>query len=190
MNIDHAAAAAQGDEVDRFFGEYRRMIAHKTEPVARSKGGKVPIALILCICSWSVFETWAEIGSDTDNLQLCVLLVAKLIWLHVGGAAICNIRAGRIVFAFLCGVSVLAVAPALPSEYVISKTIFILLLVECVLKTAYLITLCGSTPQASRTGPHTVVVQGTSAVPQYQTWKSSGTQWPSEHVPDMEINNG
>jgi hypothetical protein len=142
MNIKHEAAVAQSAKVHRVSGEYLRMHADNTEPVARSKGTKVATVLILCVCSWSVFETWAEIGIDTDNLQLCALLVAKLIWLLVGGAAIYDLRGGRIVFAFLCGVSVLAVAPDLPSVYVISKTIFILLLVECLLKAAYLIAIC------------------------------------------------
>ena len=143
MKIEHEAAAAQTGKVDRVFAEYLRMPADNNEPAARPKGGKVTRVLILCVCSWSVFETWAEIGTDTDHLQLRALFIAKLIWLLIGSAAIYDLRAGRIAFAFLCGVSVLAVAPALPSVYVISKTIFILLLVECLLKTACLIALCG-----------------------------------------------
>lgn len=143
MKIERKSIAVQSDKVDTAFAECPWMPAGNNQPVARSKVGKVTTFWILCVCSWSVFETWAEIGTATDNLRLCAILIAKLIWLLVGRAAIYDSRAGRTIFAFLCGVSVLAVASALPSVYVISKTIFILLLVECLLKTSCLIALGG-----------------------------------------------
>ena len=139
MNIEHESTAARSGNVDSAFAQYLWMRAHSDEPVTRSKGGKVAAFWILCVCSWSMFETCFEIGTAHDNLQLCALLVAKLVWLLVGGATILDNRAGRVIFAFLCGVSILAVAPALPSEYVISKPISVVLLVECLLKTACLI---------------------------------------------------
>jgi hypothetical protein len=143
MNTEHVAAAEESDEVDRDFAEYLWVPASNNEPVVRSRGEMITIFLILCVCSSSMFETWAEIEMATDNAQLAALLVAKLIWLLVGVAAMCDIRAGRTVFAYLCGVSVLVDASALPSVYAISKTIFIMLLVECLLKTSCLIALGG-----------------------------------------------
>jgi hypothetical protein len=143
MNVEHqVAASAQSDKIDGVFAEYVWVPADN-ELASRSKGGMVTVFLILCVCCWSVSETWAAFGRATDNIQLFALLVAKLIWLLVGGAAIYDIRTGKIVFAFLCGVSVVGVASALPSVYMISKMIFILLLVECLLKALCLIVLGG-----------------------------------------------
>jgi hypothetical protein len=104
-----------------------------------------------------MFEIWAEIETAPDNAQLAALLVAKLIWLLVGAAAVCDIRAGRTVFAFLCGVSFLVIVSALPSVYVISKTIFIMLLVECLLKTSCLIALSGRYLPGYHRGPRTAL---------------------------------
>jgi hypothetical protein len=143
MNVEQVAAATQGEQVDGAFTEYLSVPTDDSEPVAHSKGRKFTRFLILCVCAWSLIETWVEIGTATDNLRIAALFVAKLIWLLIGGAAIFNIRAGRAVFASLCGVSVLAVASALPSMYVISETIFILLLIEFLLKISCLIALCG-----------------------------------------------
>jgi hypothetical protein len=80
-----------------------------------------------------LIETWLEIDATTDNVQLFALLVAKLILWFAGSAAICGMRAGSTFFSFLCGMSVLVLAPELPSLYGISHLIFVVSLVECVL---------------------------------------------------------
>lgn len=96
-------------------------------------GRGAPFFFVLAVCSWSLIETWLEIDATTDNVQLFALLVAKLILWFAGSAAICGMRAGSTFFSFLCGMSVLVLAPELPSLYGISHLIFVVSLVECVL---------------------------------------------------------
>jgi hypothetical protein len=56
--------------------------------------------------------------------------------LNTWRAGIANLRFARQVFAFVCGVGVLAIAPALPLEYARSVAIALFSTVECLGKTA------------------------------------------------------
>src|ERR1700737_168250 len=98
MNTEHVAAAQKSDEVDKDFAEYIWAPGGNNGPVVRSRGKIITIFLIVCVCSSSMFETWAEFETATDSARLAALLGANLIWLLIGVAAMCDIRAGRTVF--------------------------------------------------------------------------------------------
>lgn len=88
------------------------------------------------VCLWSLLEAPWELTPVDDTTRVIALVVSKCLLLGVGAAAIWGVRYTRAAFAFLCGISVLAVAPTLPFVYSISQSLFALALVECVLKAA------------------------------------------------------
>ncbi|MFM0081217.1 hypothetical protein P0D72_20450 [Paraburkholderia sediminicola] len=141
MGLEYLDDGRHGGDIDRNFAEYVWVPEDEKKPVARAAGERVTIFFILAVCAWSLIETWLEIDATTDSVQLFALLVAKLIVLFVGGAAIYGMRAGSTFFSLLCGMSVLVLAPELPFLYGISHLIFVASLVECVLKACCLIAL-------------------------------------------------
>jgi hypothetical protein len=64
------------------------------------------------------------------------LLLSKLVVLGTGLAAVAKVRFARGTFAFLCGASVLAIAPALMMEFDQSYSIAMFSTVECFSKAA------------------------------------------------------
>ena len=102
---------------------------------------------IFGVCGWSLIETPLEIGVLNSNTWLLALAVSKFIVILTGAGAIARARAARAIFAFICGASVLAIAPALPVVYTRSVEISVISTVECVLKAACLGALCLSSFQ-------------------------------------------
>jgi hypothetical protein len=88
------------------------------------------------VCLWSLALTPMEAGTADGSMQMWALITAKLMLLCAGCCAIAGITPLRNVFVFVCAVSVLAVAPALPLEYAISKMLFAFSMVDCGLKSA------------------------------------------------------
>jgi hypothetical protein len=101
-------------------------------------------ALIFAICGWSLIEAPFERGASYGDTWLLALVVAKLIIIVAGVAAIADLRFARGIFAFICGTSVLAIAPGLPLEFKHSIAISLLLLIECAGKTAFVIAFCAA----------------------------------------------
>ncbi|MGF6935939.1 hypothetical protein OKW41_005101 [Paraburkholderia sp. UCT70] len=99
-------------------------------------------ALIFAICGWSIIEAPFECSASSDDTWLLALVVAKLIIIAAGVAAIADVRFARGIFAFICGTSVLGIAPELPFEFKHSVAISLLSLIECTGKTAFVIVFC------------------------------------------------
>jgi hypothetical protein len=97
---------------------------------------------IFGVCGWSLIETPFEIGTWNLNTWLLALAVSKFIVILTGAAAIARVRVARAIFALGCGVSVLAIVPALPFVYTRSVEIAAISTVECVLKAVCLGALC------------------------------------------------
>lgn len=97
---------------------------------------------IFGVCGWSLIETPLEMGVSNSDTWLLALAVSKLIVISTGIGAITRVRGARAIFAFICAVSVLAIAPALPLVYIRSAEIALISTVECVLKAACLGALC------------------------------------------------
>nr|WP_246529942.1 hypothetical protein [Paraburkholderia podalyriae] len=134
--------ARASDVVDRnrFFAEY---LPIQTEADASHlPPGRTVTALTFAICGWSLIEAPFECGASSGDTWLLELVVAKLIIIAVGVAAIADVRFARGIFAFICGTSVLAIAPGLPFEFKHSVAISLLSLIECTGKTAFVIVFC------------------------------------------------
>lgn len=83
---------------------------------------------------WALVELPVAYWSAADDLERAALAVSTLIWLAIVFRVLKGGATARGVFVFLCALSVLAVAPALPAEYANFRLAFWLSLVECVVK--------------------------------------------------------
>ncbi|MFM0092974.1 hypothetical protein PQR46_39565 [Paraburkholderia sediminicola] len=95
--------------------------------------------LVLVVCGWSLIEAPLELGVSNARAGLLALLLSKLVVVGTGLAAFANARFGRETFAFICGASILAVAPALPMEFNQSFAIAVFSTIECLSKAACVI---------------------------------------------------
>ncbi|WNC92267.1 hypothetical protein RI103_28770 [Paraburkholderia sp. FT54] len=93
---------------------------------------------IIVVCGWSLVETPLEIGAFDSHTWVLALAVSKFIVILTGITAIARVRVARAIFAFGCGMSVLAIAPSLPFVYTESVEIAAISTVECLLKAACL----------------------------------------------------
>jgi hypothetical protein len=92
--------------------------------------------LIVVVCGWSLIEAPLELGVSNAHAGMFALLLSKLVVLGTGLAAVAKVRFARGTFAFLCGASVLAIAPALMMEFDQSYSIAMFSTVECFSKAA------------------------------------------------------
>jgi hypothetical protein len=83
---------------------------------------------------WALVELPVAYWSAADDLERAALAVSTLIWLAIVFRVLKGGATARGAFVFLCALSVLAVAPALPAEYTNFRLAFWLSLVECVVK--------------------------------------------------------
>ncbi|WP_336597676.1 hypothetical protein [Paraburkholderia bengalensis] len=101
-----------------------------------------PRVLILGVCGWSLIEIPAEFDPAAGEMGIAALTLAKLAWTVIGIAAVRGMRRAQWIFSFLCGLSLVAIVPALPVELSESASIFTQSLIECVLKAGALLALC------------------------------------------------
>ena len=95
--------------------------------------------LILVVCGWSLIEAPLELGGSDAHTVVLALLLSKLVVVGTGFAAVGKARFARATFAFICGASVLAIAPALPMEFKQSFATAMFSTVECFSKAACVI---------------------------------------------------
>jgi hypothetical protein len=95
--------------------------------------------LVLVVCAWSLMEAPLELGVSDAPAGLAALLVSKFVVVGSGVAAVAKARFARETFTFLCGASVLAIAPALPMEFNRSIAIAVFSSIECFSKAACVI---------------------------------------------------
>lgn len=138
MNNEEARDPTADTGKARLTTEWRRNVDDRMLPKALSR--LMTKITVLGVCGWSLVEAALEIGLSDTPSSLLAIVVAKLIAIGGGLAAFADVRAARVIFAFLCSVSVLAIAPGLPTEYTQSTAIAMVSTIECVLKSAYVIT--------------------------------------------------
>lgn len=92
--------------------------------------------LVLVVCGWSLIEAPLELGVSDAHTVVLALLLSKLVVVGTGFAAVAKARFARETFAFICGASVLAIAPALPTEFNQSFAMAMFSTVECFSKAA------------------------------------------------------
>lgn len=110
----------------------------------------VPSLLVFGVCGWSLIEAPAEFNPALGNAGIAALVISKLLWAAIGIAAVRGIRRARWLFSFLCGLSLVAVVPALPVELNESVWVFSQSLIECLLKAGALLALGFSRVSRSR----------------------------------------
>ncbi|NVH73234.1 hypothetical protein FSB08_11760 [Paraburkholderia sp. JPY432] len=93
-------------------------------------------ASVIAVCIWAVIETPLELGGALDPTGLLALVASKVLLGLIATAAIANLRFARQFFTFICGVSVFALAPALPLEYTRYVAIAIFSTIKCIAKAA------------------------------------------------------
>lgn len=93
-------------------------------------------ASVIVVCVWALVEAPLELGGLINSMALLAVLASKVLMSLIGTAAIVNLRFTRHVFAFICGASVFAIAPALPLEYAHSVPVALFSTVECLGKAA------------------------------------------------------
>jgi hypothetical protein len=92
--------------------------------------------LVLVVCGWSLIEAPLELRVSEAHAAVLALLLSKLVVVSTGLAAVAKVRFARNTFVFLCGVSVLAITPALRMEFDQSLAIAMFSTVECLSKAA------------------------------------------------------
>jgi len=95
--------------------------------------------LVLVVCGWSLIEAPLELDVSDAYAGVFALVLSKLVLIGTGLAAVAKVRFAREVFAFICGASVLAIAPALPMEFKQSFATAMFSTVECFSKAACVI---------------------------------------------------
>jgi hypothetical protein len=88
-------------------------------------------ASVILVCVWALIEAPLEISGSISCTLLLAVVASKVLIGLIGMAAIINLRFARQFFMFICGASVLAIAPALPLEYTHSIHIALFSTVEC-----------------------------------------------------------
>ena len=129
MNATEAADSVTSLHGDALPLELRWIQTHADTVNARSE--RLSKTLVLVVCGWSLIEAPLELGITDVHAGILALLVSKLAVVGIGLAAVAKARFARETFAFLCGASVLAIAPALPTEFNQSFAIAIISTVEC-----------------------------------------------------------
>lgn len=140
MDMKEIARASDVVDHNRFVVECLPIRTEANAP--QLSPGRTVTALIFAICGWSLIEAPFEYTASNDDTRLLALVVAKLIIVVAGVAAIADARFARGIFAFICGTSVLAIAPGLPIEFKHSVAISLLSLIECAGKTAFVVAFC------------------------------------------------
>ncbi|MEX3691337.1 hypothetical protein AB3X91_06715 [Paraburkholderia sp. BR14263] len=143
MNHDEAlnratADARTIDEAPEFarFSAWLRGRGTAVASDARATGltGAWTRRLVKFSALWALVELPVAYWSAADDLERAALAASTVIWLAIVVRVLKGGVTARGVFVFLCALSLLAVAPALPAEYANFRIAFWLSLVECAVK--------------------------------------------------------
>ena len=90
--------------------------------------------VVIATAIWSVFELPFEIWISVSTRDAIACITAKLLWVALVGFVLAGSRVARNAYAFLCTISLVAVAFGLPVEFRVFPMGFVLSSVECLLK--------------------------------------------------------
>ncbi|TDG02130.1 hypothetical protein E1N52_41300 [Paraburkholderia guartelaensis] len=111
------------------------------DDVQPTAGHALMIATLL-ICWWSLVETALDFVTGNGNRDFASAIAANLIVVIAGLAVVMNVRFAREIFAFLCGVSILALGSRLPLAFGDSLWMPLISLVDCGSKLVFLAFAC------------------------------------------------
>ncbi|MGV2290072.1 hypothetical protein AAHK20_15265 [Trinickia sp. YCB016] len=98
--------------------------------------GPMTRALVVGVCVWSFVVIPWEVHGSFGIAQTLALLFSKALLVVLVVGTLRGVRGARLVFTFVCAVSVIAIGLDLPLEYNVLRTGFYLSLVDCTLKFA------------------------------------------------------
>jgi hypothetical protein len=110
-------------------------------PPTRMSLGAMSRILIVMVWIWAMVETRWELFGETSITPIIALFFAKLIFTAIVLGTLRRVPAALVLFSFVCTVSIVVIAMALPRMYTIAPLYFCLELVETILKTAAVIAL-------------------------------------------------
>lgn len=125
-------------------------LTHRTRSIRSEEQGFAaePLPLILTatqrvlpisIATWSVLELPIELILAQSSTERFASVMGRLTWVALALVAMYRKRFARAVFVFMCAVSSLVVAQALPMAYDSSTLVFAVLAVDFVLKVSVLL---------------------------------------------------
>ncbi|WP_176053117.1 hypothetical protein [Paraburkholderia caribensis] len=115
-------------------GDQSSTLRRKRAPTGRF--GAISALLVLFV---SLIEIPFELPGYTGSVELVALLISKAIYVLVVSFMAMGSRVARIAFMLICGTSVLAILPAIPTEHSNFHMGFELSVLECIVKLAALI---------------------------------------------------
>ncbi|WP_207001853.1 hypothetical protein [Trinickia mobilis] len=98
--------------------------------------GMMTRALVIGVCVWSFVVIPWEVHGSGGIAQTLALLFSKALLVVLVVCTLRGVRGARVLFTFVCAVSVIAIGLDLPLEYNVLRTGFYLSLVDCALKFA------------------------------------------------------
>jgi hypothetical protein len=96
-------------------------------------------ALALSVAVWSILEVPIEVLLAQSSIERFASATGRLIWITLALGTIFKIRVVKAIFIFLCAVSSIVVALALPMAYKSSLLVFCVLMVDFLLKVLTLV---------------------------------------------------
>jgi hypothetical protein len=125
-------------------GQYQAILADNPPGAHanRLSSRRMTTVMTLVVCSWSLLALSLDLGIRGNNIWMVGDVAARLVLVVAGLSAVVDVRFARAGFSFLCGVSVLAVAPRLPLQFERSMTDSLVLLVECASKAVFILLVC------------------------------------------------
>ncbi|EEA03918.1 hypothetical protein BH160DRAFT_0830 [Burkholderia sp. H160] len=124
-------------------------LKHAARGGARQPAGHALMIATLAVCWWSLVETPLDFVTRTGN-AFAAAVAAKLIVVTVGLAVVMSVRFAREIFAFLSGVSILALGSTIPLAFDDSMWIALISLIDCGSKFVFLVFACGSHSEKGR----------------------------------------
>ncbi|MPW23583.1 hypothetical protein GCT13_44415 [Paraburkholderia sp. CNPSo 3157] len=113
-----------------FRGEEGGVIASLLLIILRSAQRTLPLSVAV----WSILELPLELFLAQSSTERFASVAGRLIWVALAIATIFKMRLARVMFIFLCAVSSIVVAQALPMAYESSPLVFSVLVIDLLLK--------------------------------------------------------
>ncbi|MGF6539005.1 hypothetical protein [Paraburkholderia youngii] len=115
---------------------------HVVHGGAQPPAGHALTIATLLICWWTLVETALDFVTGYGNWDFASAIAANVMVGIAGLAAVMNVRFAREIFAFICGVGILALGSGLPLAFGDSLWIPLISLVDCGGKLVFLIFAC------------------------------------------------
>jgi hypothetical protein len=84
------------------------------------------------VAAWSLLELRWELDNNSSTREISAILVSKTLLLLMAGLSLRGWRVASYALLFVCGMSVLAMAPEISGEYERSPALAVVSAIECV----------------------------------------------------------